>query len=89
MRGATDIPAGLGGGSVTSGGTGSGYWGGKPPTGCSGATTKTITHNIGDTNYTILVTMTSNNGYYVTGKTATQIQVVTSGSFDFIFVRTK
>jgi len=87
--GATDIPSGLGGGSATSGGTGGDYWGGKPPIGCSGASTKTITHGIGDTNYTIIVTMTSNNTFYVTGKTATQIQVVTEGSFDFVFIRTQ
>ena len=88
-RGATDIPAGLGGGGFSSGGGLASSWGKFPPTGCGGATTKTITHGIGDTDYAIIVTMTSNNTFYVTGKTASQIQVVTSGSADFIFVRTK
>jgi len=84
-----DIPAGLGGGKVASGGGLSAPWGAKPPTGCTGTTTKTITHNIGDTDYTLMVTMTSNNTYYITGRSSTQIQVVTSGSFEFVFLRTK
>jgi hypothetical protein len=89
FRGALDIPAGLGGGKVASGGGLSAPWGAKPPTNCSGATTKTITHDIGDTDYTLMVTMTSNHTYYITGRSSSQIQVVTAGSFEFIFLRTK
>ena len=90
-RGSFDIPAGLGGASVTSSGSVSGIWG-KITSGSQISklgNNYTITHNIGDTDYTIIPIADSANIPYRTSRTANTIVIVCAGGFDFILVRTK
>lgn len=90
-RGKFDIPAGLGGGTVNSGGTTSGGWGKYTPTSSRSSTTVTITHNIGDSNYTILIMPTNSITFYLANKGSSTIQVIMSssgGTFDYILMRT-
>lgn len=90
-RGKIDIPAGVGGGTVVSNGTTSGGWGKYTPTSSKSSATVTITHNIGDSNYTILIMPTNSITFYLANKGNSTIQVVmssTGGTFDYILMRT-
>ncbi|NLO71962.1 MAG: hypothetical protein GX102_13665 [Porphyromonadaceae bacterium] len=87
VKGDTDIPGGLGGGTVTNSGGVSRTWG--KVTGCSRAgSTVTINHDIGDDKYTIQVAMNGSSTWYFQNRTNTSIQVVCAGTFDFTLVRT-
>lgn len=87
-RGNFDIPAGLGGGNVTGSGASVLPWGRVTNVSKAGSVV-TITHTIGDTDYSINVCPQSSASWYWQSKTSTTIQVVTSGGFDFILIRTK
>jgi hypothetical protein len=88
-RGSIDIPAGLAGGQVTTGGGHGGGWGSKVGGSAKAGNTVTITHSIGDSNYMINVSLKdSATTWYWTNKTATTIQVVTTAAFDYALVRT-
>jgi len=87
IRGDADIPAGLGGGSATSGGGGYNVWG-KVTSASRASSVVTINHNIGDTKYTVQVAMNGSSTWYFQNKSANSIQVVCAGAFDFTLVRT-
>ena len=86
-RGKVDIPAGLGGGSSSAGGT-SGRWGMVTGATRSSSTT-TINHSIGDLKYTVMVTPSGSSAtWYMQNKTVNSVQIISSGAFDYILVRT-
>ncbi len=86
-KGQVDMPGGLGGGSSSSGGT-SNSWGKVTSASRSGSTT-TINHSIGDTKYTVWVTpVGSSSSWHISSKNTNSVQVVCSGTFDYILVRT-
>lgn len=90
-RGKFDIPAGLGGGTVASGGTTTGGWGKYTPTSSRSSATVTITHNIGSSNYSLIITPLNSFTYYITSKGTNTVNVVmstTSGIFDYVIIRT-
>jgi hypothetical protein len=93
VRGATDIPAGLGGASINSAGVVSAPWGKITGTDkvIKSGSNYTITHNIGDTNYSIILTPKSTNIPYFldTNRLANTIVVTCAGGFDFVLIRTK
>ena len=93
VRGAVDMPAGLGGASInSSGGVISGSnWGKIDSTGkvVKSGNNYTITHYIGDTNYSLILTPISTNMPYFSSKTANTVVVTCAGGFDFILVRTQ
>ncbi len=86
-RGKIDIPAGLGGGSATNSGGGYNMWG-TVTSATRASTVVTINHGIGDTKYTINVTPIGNYTWYAQSKGNNSIQIVCSGYFDFVLVRT-
>jgi hypothetical protein len=90
-RGAIDVPAGLGGASINgSGGYVSG-WGKITDSSkvVKSGSNYTITHNIGDTNYSLILTPISTNVPYYSSKSANTIVVTCAGGFDFILIRTQ
>ena len=87
IRGAIDIPGGLGGGSASGTQEGANLWG-KVISASRAGSTVTVYHNIGDLKYTVQVAMKGNSTWYYQNKTANSIQIVCSGFFDFILVRT-
>lgn len=92
-RGAWDVPAGLGGASINSSGTVISWWGkitGSDKVSKSGSN-YTITHDIGNTDYSIILTPKSTNvPYFLDANRGSSTIVVTcAGGFDFILVRTK
>lgn len=93
VRGATDIPAGLGGASISSSGGVFAPWGKIAGTGqvVKSGSNYTITHNIGDTNYSIILTPKSTNVPYFldANRLANTIVVTCAGGFDFVLIRTK
>ncbi|NCB68479.1 MAG: hypothetical protein EOM47_06485 [Bacteroidia bacterium] len=93
VRGATDIPAGLGGASINSSGTVVSVWGKITSTGqvVKSGSNYTITHNIGDTDYSLILTPKSANVPYFldANRLANTIVVTCAGGFDFVLIRTK
>lgn len=90
-RGLWDIPSGLGGASITAGGGVFANWGkiaGIWQIVKSGSN-YTITHNIGDTNYSLILTPISSNVPYFSSKSANTIVVTCAGGFDFVLIRTQ
>ena len=98
LRGSIDIPAGLGGGSVGSGGAYSQGWG-LSYSSSKSTYTITILHNITDTKFTVNVTPRNSFTWYLSSVTAATsstsnngtIVIVTSIStsiLDFVIVRT-
>jgi hypothetical protein len=93
-NGGFDIPAGLGGASInSSGGVVSGSPWGKMTIQGNGVSKNgsnyTITHYIGDTNYSLILTPISANVPYFTSKSANTVVVTCAGGFDFVLIRTK
>jgi hypothetical protein len=90
-RGATDIPSGLGGASISYGGTVSRVWGkiGLTSRVVKSGSNYTITHNIGDSNYSLILTPISTSVPYFSSKAANTIVVTCAGGFDFILIRTQ
>lgn len=85
VRGATDIPAGLGGATVSYAGSVSGFWGKIALSNqiSKSSNTISITHNIGDTNYTVMaVGVGVNVTCYAANKQANSVQVIVSGTFN-------
>ena len=92
INGSSDIPGGLGGASINSAGAIGSYWGKMLLSGngvSKNGNVYTITHYIGDTNYSIFMSPISANMPYYTSKTANTIIVTCAGGFDFILIRTK
>jgi hypothetical protein len=93
VRGATDIPAGLGGASINSSGTVVSWWGKITLASqiVKSGSNYTITHNIGDTNYSLILTPKSTNVPYFldANRLANSIVVTCAGGFDFVLIRTK
>lgn len=89
-RGHWDIPAGLGGASINGSGGVSAWWGKIDSAGkvAKSGSNYTITHNIGDTNYSIILTPISTNVAYFSSKNANTIVVTCSSGFDFVLIRT-
>jgi hypothetical protein len=91
VKGATDIPAGLGGASINGSGGVFAPWG-KISTitqVAKSGNNYTITHNIGDTNYSLILTPISGNVPYFSSKSNNTIVVTCAGGFDFILIRTQ
>lgn len=90
-RGVIDIPAGLGGASINGSGTVGSNWGKIAGTGqvVKSGSNYTITHNIGDTDYSLILTPISGNVPYYSSKAANTIVVTCAGGFDFVLIRTK
>lgn len=93
IGGQTDIPAGLGGASISSGGVVSKAWGkvtANNKVNKSG-NNYTIEHNIGDTDYSLILTPKSTNvPYFLDSNRQNNTVVVTcAGGFDFVLIRTK
>lgn len=91
FTGAVDIPAGLGGASINSSGIISANWGKIAGTGqvVKSGSNYTITHNIGDTDYSLILTPISTNVPYFSSKSANTVVVTCAGGFDFVLLRTK
>lgn len=90
-RGAFDIPAGLGGGSIDSSGTTLSYWGKIDAANkiVKSGSNYTITHNINDSDYSLILTPKSTNVPYYSSKANNTVVVTCAGGFDFILIRTK
>jgi len=92
-RGAWDVPAGLGGASINSSGSvvSGSFWGKINATDkvVKSGNNYTITHNIGGTNYSLILTPISTNVPYFSSKSANTIVVTCAGGFDFVLIRTK
>jgi hypothetical protein len=91
IRGLLDIPTGLGGASINSVGAVSIPWGKITDIGkvVKSGSNYTITHNIGDTNYSIIMSPNSGNIPYFSSKAPNTIVVTCSGGVDFILIRTQ
>ena len=89
-RGAMDIPAGLGGASINSVGAVASNWGIVTAAGqiVKSGSNYTITHNIGEVNYSIILTPISTSVPYFSSKSNNTIVVTCAGGFDFILIRT-
>ena len=92
-RGAWDVPAGLGGASINSSGVVVSVWGKITSTGLvvKSGSNYTITHNIGDTDYSLILTPKSTNVPYFldANRGANTVVVTCAGGFDFVLIRTK
>lgn len=87
IRGSVDLPSGLGGGSIAPTGGGTNLWGRVSGAERSGSIV-TVNHSIGDEKYTVHVAFNgSSSTWYFQNRTATSIQIVCSGAFDFTLVR--
>ncbi|OJV39330.1 MAG: hypothetical protein BGO29_07525 [Bacteroidales bacterium 36-12] len=89
--GKIDIPAGLGGANINNAGTVSKNWGKITSVGSvsRSGNNYTITHNIGDTDYSIILSPSSSSVPYWSSKNNNTIVVTCAGGFDFILIRTK
>lgn len=93
-KGKVNLPgAGLGGFSVGSNGAViSNSWWGKVAGGdkiSKSGVSFTVTHNIGNTNYAVMITPMSENAPYFTNKNANNVVITCPGGFDCVFIRTK
>jgi len=88
-----DIPAGLGGASIGSNGVVTKWWGKILNAGkvVKATNNYTITHDIGDTNYSIILTPKSTNVPYFLdiNRLPNTIIVTCAGGFDFVLIRTQ
>ena len=98
VRGATDIPAGLGGGNVGSGGIYSQGWG-LSYTSSKSSYTVTINHNITDTKFTVNVIPRNSFTWYLSSISASSSDTLHTGTivivcsttgavFDYVILRT-
>jgi hypothetical protein len=98
-QGATDIPAGLGGGSRPTGGNSNNTWGLVYSSVRTNATTTTIYHNITDTKFTVIVTPRGSFTWYLSSVSASSSNTSHTGTivivcsidyavFDYVIVRT-
>lgn len=90
-RGAWDIPAGLGGASINGSGGVISVWGKITDSSkvVKSGSNYTITHNIGDTDYSLILTPISTNVPYFSSRAANTVVVTCAGGFDFVLIRTK
>jgi hypothetical protein len=95
VRGATDIPAGLGGASINSLGNIGSHWGKITGNGQNpghvykSGDNYTIYHYLGNTDYSLILTPISANVPYFSSKSANTVVVTCAGGFDFVLIRTK
>jgi hypothetical protein len=87
------MPAGLGGASINSSGTVVSWWGKITSENkvVKSGSNYTITHDIGNTDYSIILTPKSTNvPYFLDANRGSSTIIVTcAGGFDFILIRTK
>lgn len=99
VRGATDIPAGLGGASINSGGGISNRWGLAGTIASRSSNTTTVKHNVTDTKFTVDLTPRSSFTWYLSSITAASSPTANNGNivivcssttavFDFTIKRT-
>lgn len=86
VKGAVDMPAGLGGATVDNVGNVSNKWG--LVSSCVRSVSVTVNHSIGDLKYTVNVTPIGSSSWYIQSKGTSSVQIVCSGTFDFVLVRT-
>ena len=94
-KGSIDIPAGLGGASISGTGSIFAHWGKitgngqNPGQVYKSGNNYTIYHYLGNTDYSLILTPISANVPYFSSKSADTVVVTCAGGFDFVLIRTK